>query len=136
MESTEADPFKVPAARKFETVSYLEALNRRLQVMDSTALSLCMENSLPIVVFDLRLPRSIVQVVAGEHAAPGSAISRRCLRKKPAAASYNTRSQRMVQEQLQDARTRMEKAVDSLPPRVGQCTHRPRQPRPRGAPAR
>ena len=64
----EADPNKDPAARKFATVSYLEALNRRLQVMDSTALTLCMENSLPIVVFDLRLPDSIVRVAAGEHA--------------------------------------------------------------------
>src|SRR3989304_377920 len=48
-----------PAARKFLRLSYLDALNRRLQVMDSTALSLCMENSLPIVVFNLRMPRSI-----------------------------------------------------------------------------
>jgi uridylate kinase len=64
----EADPAKEPSARKFETVSYLEALNRRLQVMDSTALTLCMENSLPIVVFDLRLPDSIVRVAAREHA--------------------------------------------------------------------
>ncbi len=55
----EADPAKDPSARKFRTLSYLDALNRRLQVMDSTALSLCMENSLPIVVFNLRLPRSI-----------------------------------------------------------------------------
>ena len=55
----EADPVKDPAARKFLRLSYLDALNRRLQVMDSTALSLCMENSLPIVVFNLRMPRSI-----------------------------------------------------------------------------
>jgi uridylate kinase len=64
----EADPFKDKSARKFETLSYLEALNRRLQVMDSTALTLCMENSLPLVVFDLRLPESIVRVAAGEYA--------------------------------------------------------------------
>src|SRR5437016_1412555 len=64
----EADPFEDKSARKFETLSYLEALNRRLQVMDSTALTLCMENSLPLVVFDLRLPDSIVRVAAGEHA--------------------------------------------------------------------
>src|SRR5947209_906143 len=64
----EADPFEDRSARKFETLSYLEALNRRLQVMDSTALTLCMENSLPLVVFDLRLPDSIVRVAAGEHA--------------------------------------------------------------------
>ncbi|HLB26974.1 MAG TPA: UMP kinase [Dehalococcoidia bacterium] len=55
----EADPAKDPSARKFRRLSYLDALNRRLQVMDSTALSLCMENSLPIVVFNLRTPRSI-----------------------------------------------------------------------------
>jgi uridylate kinase len=55
----EADPAKDPSARKFLRLSYLDALNRRLQVMDSTALSLCMENSLPIVVFNLRMPHSI-----------------------------------------------------------------------------
>ncbi len=63
----EADPFKDPTARKFETLSYLDALNRRLQVMDSTALSLCMENSLPIIVFDLRAPQSIVRAASGDH---------------------------------------------------------------------
>src|SRR3970040_1816723 len=55
----ESHPIEDPAARKFRTLNYLDALNRRLQVMDSTALSLCMENSLPIVVFNLRRPRSI-----------------------------------------------------------------------------
>ncbi len=63
----EADPHKVPGARKFQTISYLEALNRRLEVIDSTALALCMENGLPIVVFDLRAPDSIVRVVQGER---------------------------------------------------------------------
>ncbi len=64
----EADPFQDSTARKFETISYLEALNRRVQVMDSTALSLCMENSLPIIVFDLRQPQSIERVASGQHA--------------------------------------------------------------------
>ncbi|GBD12784.1 Uridylate kinase [bacterium HR24] len=63
----EADPHKVPGARKFQTISYLEALNRRLEVIDSTALALCMENGLPIIVFDLRAPDSIVRVVQGER---------------------------------------------------------------------
>ena len=63
----EADPFKEPNARKFATLSYLDALNRRVQVMDSTALSLCMENSLPIIVFDVRKPNSIQNVVVGDH---------------------------------------------------------------------
>jgi uridylate kinase len=64
----EADPFEQPDARKFATLSYLDALNRRVQVMDSTALSLCMENSLPIVVFDIRKPDSIEHVAGGDHA--------------------------------------------------------------------
>jgi uridylate kinase len=63
----EADPIKDPTARKFRTLSYLDAINRRLQVMDSTALSLCMENSLPIIVFDLRAPRSIERAARGDH---------------------------------------------------------------------
>jgi uridylate kinase len=62
----EADPQKDPSARKFHTLNYLDALNRRLQVMDSTALSLCMENSLPIIVFDLRMPRSIELATSGK----------------------------------------------------------------------
>src|SRR2546428_2931220 len=63
----EADPFKEPSARKFQTLSYLDALNRRVQVMDSTALSLCMENALPIIVFDLRAPTSIARAASGQH---------------------------------------------------------------------
>jgi uridylate kinase len=64
----EKDPYKEPSARKFEKLSYLDALNRRVQVMDSTALSLCMENSLPIIVFDLRAQDSIVVAATGDHA--------------------------------------------------------------------
>jgi uridylate kinase len=63
----EKDPWKDPSARKFETLSYLDALNRRVQVMDSTALSLCMENELPIIVFDLRATDSIARAASGDH---------------------------------------------------------------------
>ena len=62
-----ADPNKNPNAKKFDHLTYLEALNMRLQVMDSTALSLCLENKLPIVVFDLQADRSIERVITGEH---------------------------------------------------------------------
>jgi uridylate kinase len=62
----EADPRQVPGARRFEALEYMEAINRRLEVMDSTALSLCMENALPIIVFDLSAPDSIVRAVRGE----------------------------------------------------------------------
>jgi len=62
----EADPAKVPQARRFATLTYMEALNRRLEVMDSTALSLCLENSLPIVVFDIGAPEGIERAARGE----------------------------------------------------------------------
>jgi len=62
----DADPLKKKHAKKFERLSHLEALNLRLQVMDATALSLCLENKLPIIVFDLEAPRSIERAVTGE----------------------------------------------------------------------
>ncbi len=61
-----ADPLKDSTARKFEKLTYMQALNLRLQVMDATALSLCLENKLPIIVFDLEAPQSIERVVCGE----------------------------------------------------------------------
>ena len=61
-----ADPVKKPDAKKFERLTHLEALNLRLEVMDATALSLCLENKLPIIVFDLQAPRSIEKAVKGE----------------------------------------------------------------------
>ena len=63
----DADPARVASARRFQTLSYMEALSRRLEVMDSTALSLCMDNNLPIVVFDLRAPNSIARAASGER---------------------------------------------------------------------
>ncbi len=62
-----ADPLKNPDAKKLSRLTHLEALNMRLEVMDATALSLCLENKLPIIVFDLRAPRSIERVVMGEN---------------------------------------------------------------------
>ncbi len=61
-----ADPLKNPSAKKFDKLTYLEALNMRLEVMDATALSLCLENKLPIIVFDLQAPRSIERAIIGE----------------------------------------------------------------------
>ncbi len=61
-----ADPLKYPNAKKFDKITHFEALNMRLEVMDATALSLCLENKLPIIVFDLDAPRSIERAVRGE----------------------------------------------------------------------
>jgi len=60
------DPLKNPNAKKFDKLTHLEALNMRLKVMDATALSLCLENKLPILVFDLQAPRSMEKAVTGE----------------------------------------------------------------------
>jgi len=68
-----ADPKKDPTAERYARVSYLEVLQRGLQVMDSTAISLCMENKLPIVVFDLTVPDNIRRIVLGEPV--GSLVS-------------------------------------------------------------
>ncbi|MDO8688280.1 MAG: UMP kinase, partial [Dehalococcoidales bacterium] len=61
-----ADPRKDPTAKRFDKLTHLEALNMRLEVMDATTLTLCLENKLPIVVFDLKAPRSIERAVIGE----------------------------------------------------------------------
>jgi len=68
-----ADPLKNPKAVKLERVGYIEALNRGLEVMDTTAISLCMDNKLPIVVFDLTTRGNIRRIVAGE--AVGSVVT-------------------------------------------------------------
>jgi uridylate kinase len=61
-----ADPVVDPKAKKFDKLTHFEMLNLRLEVMDATALSLCLENKLPIIVFDLQAPSSIERAVAGE----------------------------------------------------------------------
>ena len=68
-----ADPLKDPKAVKLARVGYIEALNRGLEVMDTTAISLCMDNKLPIVVFDLTTRGNIRRIVAGE--AVGSIVT-------------------------------------------------------------
>ena len=62
-----SDPQLNPDTTKLEFLTYLEALERRLGVIDSTALSLCMEHSLPIVVFDLFIPGNIERIIRGER---------------------------------------------------------------------
>jgi uridylate kinase len=62
----DADPQKDPTARKFDTLPYIDVLNRRLEVMDSTAISLCMENKLPILVINLWDPQALERALRGE----------------------------------------------------------------------
>ncbi len=63
----DSDPKKNPDAVRFNRLSYLETMNRRLAVMDSTAISLCMDNHLPILVLDLWQPESLKKAVLGEE---------------------------------------------------------------------
>jgi len=62
----DSDPRQNPAARRYDTISYDEALQRNLRVMDQTAIALCRENGIPIVVFDIGVPGNLQKVAAGE----------------------------------------------------------------------
>jgi len=62
----DSDPKKNPKAKQFDQLSYIEVLNRRLEVMDSTAVTLCMENDLPILVLNLWDPHALVNALKGD----------------------------------------------------------------------
>jgi uridylate kinase len=61
-----ADPLKDPEATRFDSISYIEVLEQGLKVMDATAISLCMDNSLPIVVFNIQQPGNLMRAIMGE----------------------------------------------------------------------
>ncbi len=63
----DADPKREPNARRFEEISYMEAIQRGLKVMDTTALTLCMENDMPIIVFDIFQELNLQKLVSGER---------------------------------------------------------------------
>jgi len=69
----DADPMLHPNATRFDRISYLKVLEQRLKVMDATAISLCMDNRLPIMVFNLRTPGNIRRAIMGE--AVGSLVT-------------------------------------------------------------
>src|ERR1700737_3739735 len=62
----DSDPKTNPNAKRYETITYAEALGKRLKIMDSTAFSLCMDNRVPIIVFDMATPQNVKRVVCGE----------------------------------------------------------------------
>ncbi|MCH4184267.1 MAG: UMP kinase [Eggerthellaceae bacterium] len=63
----DCDPVKNPDAKRYESITYLDVLSKELHVMDSTATSLCMDNHLPMYVFDLTVPGNISRVLKGEN---------------------------------------------------------------------
>ena len=62
----DSDPNLNPDAKKFESITYLDVLNKGLGVMDATATSLCMDNDIPILVFGVADPENIIRVLCGE----------------------------------------------------------------------
>lgn len=62
----DSDPRKNPKAKKFTRLTYMEAINKRLEVMDATALSLCLDNRLPIIVFNLMVSDNLERIIRGE----------------------------------------------------------------------
>jgi uridylate kinase len=63
----DSDPVKNPKARKFERLQYIDVLKKGLKVMDTTAISLCMDNRLPIIVYNLRVQGSLKRIITGER---------------------------------------------------------------------
>ncbi len=63
----DADPKQVPDAKMISQINYLDVLSRGLKVMDTTAISMCMDNNLPIIVFNLNIPGNLKRVILGEQ---------------------------------------------------------------------
>ncbi|MFH1073937.1 MAG: UMP kinase [Candidatus Firestonebacteria bacterium] len=61
-----ADPKKDKLAKKYDRISYMDFINKRLKVMDTTAVSLCLENNIPVIVFDLKQKGSIIKAISGQ----------------------------------------------------------------------
>ena len=61
-----ADPEKDPSAKKFDKISYEEVISKRLKVMDPTAFTMCRENSMPMIVFDMNVPGNLKKIIEGE----------------------------------------------------------------------
>jgi uridylate kinase len=62
----DSDPVRNPNAVRFEHLTYMETMNKRLEVMDSTAISLCMDNNLPILVLNMWQPDALLKAIYGE----------------------------------------------------------------------
>ena len=106
----DADPEKVKTAKKFESITYLDVLQKGLSVMDSTAISLCMDNKMPIVVFNMNVPGNLKRVVLGERV--GSTVTAR--KHATAEATFSMTTIATSKDALAQAKTRMEKAVEDF----------------------
>ena len=73
-----ADPMKVPSAKRYDEITYIDVLKDNLKVMDSTAITLCMDNNLPIIVFNLKKPDNIINLMKGRKIGTTVAGVRKC----------------------------------------------------------
>ncbi len=108
--SIPADPEKDPTATKFDRITYDEIYQRGLKVMDLTATTMCMENNLPIIVFDMDTPGNLLKVLSGELSAPTWASKN----KQP---SYQQRLNKLYERTerlIAQAASQMEKTVEHL----------------------
>ena len=110
----DADPATTPNARFLPEVSHREALERQLKVMDATALSLCMDNDMPIYVFNIDDAANIGRVVRGENIGTVVSTSRRVAPLPPEDISSGEDSVMTVDELVDDAKTRMDKSVEAM----------------------
>ncbi len=106
----DADPEKVKTAKKFESITYLDVLQKGLSVMDSTAISLCMDNKMPIIVFNMNVPGNLKRVVVGERV--GSTVT--VVNPWIAEADFSMSTIASSKDALAQAKIRMEKAVDDF----------------------
>ena len=101
----DADPKKVSGAKRFDTISYQECLERQLKVMDSTAFTLCMDNKKPIIVFDMHTPGNITRALLGEPL--GTTISW-------PPHSFSTRQKHLAPTIIMDAETLLLETEESM----------------------
>ncbi len=107
-----ADPAIDPTATFIPEITHMEAIERRLRVMDSTALALCMENAMPLNVFNMDDETSLAQIISGERV--GTLVS--TTREVTAMATEN-----LIDELLEDARQRMVKSAESAQHEFSPC---------------
>ena len=121
------DPHKHANARMYRRLTYMDVLNQNLKVMDSTAISLCRDNNLPIVVFDMTKPGNIRRVVLGEPLGTLVLDERRDPRLGPAARTTMSGDDH-GQRHHQEPAGRHRQGDRGLQARPRQGAHRPRQP--------
>ena len=119
----DADPSKVPDAKFLPEITHREAIERGLRVMDSTALSLCMDNDLPIYVFNMADERNIDRIVAASGS--GTIVRRRPGARASEEATAEPMSE-FTDELLADARGPDDEVGRGLPARARDGAHRPR----------